>query len=46
MSYSISLPTSPPAAALDGTDALGFVIDRAREAAAAGVDGIWLNQGA
>jgi F420-dependent oxidoreductase-like protein len=45
VSFGISLQTSPPAAALDGTDALRFVTDRAREAEAAGVDDIWLNQG-
>jgi F420-dependent oxidoreductase-like protein len=45
MSFGISLQTSPPAAALDGTDALAFVTDRALEAEAAGVDDIWLNQG-
>jgi F420-dependent oxidoreductase-like protein len=45
VSFGISLQTSPPAAALDGTDALRSVTDRAREAEAAGVDDIWLNQG-
>jgi F420-dependent oxidoreductase-like protein len=45
MTFGISLATSAPAAALDGTDALSFVIARAREAEAAGVDDIWLNQG-
>jgi F420-dependent oxidoreductase-like protein len=45
MSYGISLATSAPAAALGGGDALSFVTERAREAEAAGVDDIWLNQG-
>lgn len=45
MSYGISLQTSLPASALDGADALSFVTERAREAEAAGVDDIWLNQG-
>jgi F420-dependent oxidoreductase-like protein len=45
MSFGISLQTSPPASALNGTDALSFVTERAREAEAAGVDDIWLNQG-
>jgi len=45
MSFGISLATSAPAAALGGTDALSYVIARAREAEAAGVDDIWLNQG-
>jgi F420-dependent oxidoreductase-like protein len=45
MSYGISLLTSAPASALGGADALSFVIERAREAEAAGVDDIWLNQG-
>jgi hypothetical protein len=45
MSFGISLQTSAPATALGGTDALTFVIERAREAEAAGVDDIWLNQG-
>ncbi|MGA2828940.1 MAG: TIGR03564 family F420-dependent LLM class oxidoreductase [Streptosporangiaceae bacterium] len=45
MSFGISLQASPPAAALDGTDALRLVTDRAREAEATGVDDIWLNQG-
>ena len=45
MSFGISLQTSPPAAALDGSDPLRFVTERAREAEAAGVDDIWLNQG-
>jgi alkanesulfonate monooxygenase SsuD/methylene tetrahydromethanopterin reductase-like flavin-dependent oxidoreductase (luciferase family) len=33
-----------PAAALGGTDAVRLVTGRAREAEAAGVDDIWLNQ--
>jgi len=45
MSFGISLQTSAPDPALDGTDALSFAIERAREAEAAGVDDIWLNQG-
>ncbi len=45
MSFGISLLTSAPASALDGADALSFVIERACEAEAAGVDDIWLNQG-
>jgi F420-dependent oxidoreductase-like protein len=45
MSFGISLQTSAPAPALGGVDALSFAIDRAREAEAAGVDDIWLNQG-
>jgi F420-dependent oxidoreductase-like protein len=45
MSFGISLQTSPPTSALGGADALSFVIERAREAQAAGVDDIWLNQG-
>ncbi len=45
MSFGISLLTSAPASALGGADALSFVIARAAEAEAAGVDDIWLNQG-
>ncbi len=45
MSLGISLSTSAPASALGGADALSFAIERAREAEAAGVDDIWLNQG-
>ncbi len=45
MSFGISLSTSAPASALGGADALSFAIERAREAEAAGVDDIWLNQG-
>jgi len=45
VSYGISLQTSPSAVVLGGSDALSFVRDRAREAEAAGVDDIWLNQG-
>jgi F420-dependent oxidoreductase-like protein len=45
MSFGISLQTSPAASALGGADALSFVTARAREAEAAGVDDIWLNQG-
>jgi F420-dependent oxidoreductase-like protein len=45
MSFGISLQTSPPVSALGGADPLSFVTDRAREADAAGVDDIWLNQG-
>jgi F420-dependent oxidoreductase-like protein len=45
MTFGISLATSAPAAARGGTDALSFVVERAREAEAAGVDDIWLNQG-
>jgi F420-dependent oxidoreductase-like protein len=45
MSFGISLQTSPSLEALGDSDALSFVIDRAREAEAAGVDDIWLNQG-
>jgi F420-dependent oxidoreductase-like protein len=45
MSFGISLQTSPPLEALGGSDALSFVIERASEAEAAGVDDIWLNQG-
>jgi F420-dependent oxidoreductase-like protein len=45
MSFGISLQTSPAPSVLDGTDALSFVTARAREAEAAGVDDIWLNQG-
>ncbi len=45
MSFGISLATSPPESALKGTDAVSFVTERAREAEAAGVDDIWLNQG-
>jgi F420-dependent oxidoreductase-like protein len=45
MSYGISLATSPPPAALGGTDAITHAIERAREAEAAGVDDIWFNQG-
>jgi F420-dependent oxidoreductase-like protein len=45
MSFGISLQTSPPVSALGGADALTFVAERAREAEAAGVDDIWLNQG-
>jgi F420-dependent oxidoreductase-like protein len=45
MSFGISLQTSAPAPALGGADALSFAIERAREAEAAGVDDIWLNQG-
>jgi F420-dependent oxidoreductase-like protein len=45
MSFGISLQTSPPPSVLGGTDALSFVTERAREAEAAGVDDIWLNQG-
>jgi F420-dependent oxidoreductase-like protein len=45
MSFGISLQTSPPVSALGPTDALSFVIERANEAEAAGVDDIWLNQG-
>ncbi len=45
MSFGISLLTSAPASALGGADALSFAVERAREAEAAGVDDIWLNQG-
>jgi alkanesulfonate monooxygenase SsuD/methylene tetrahydromethanopterin reductase-like flavin-dependent oxidoreductase (luciferase family) len=45
MSFGISLQTSPPVSVLGGADALTFVAARAREAEAAGVDDIWLNQG-
>src|ERR1700678_1195037 len=45
MSFGISLSTSPSASALGDADALSYVIERAREAEAAGVDDIWLNQG-
>jgi F420-dependent oxidoreductase-like protein len=45
MSFGVSLQTSPPASALGGADTLSFVTERAREAEAAGVDDIWLNQG-
>jgi len=46
MSFGISLQSSPAASSLGGAgDALSFVIERAREAEAAGVDDIWLNQG-
>jgi len=45
MSFGISLSTSAPASALGGADALSFATERAREAEAAGVDDIWLNQG-
>jgi F420-dependent oxidoreductase-like protein len=45
MSFGISLQTSPPLAELGDGDALSFVVGRAREAEAAGVDDIWLNQG-
>jgi alkanesulfonate monooxygenase SsuD/methylene tetrahydromethanopterin reductase-like flavin-dependent oxidoreductase (luciferase family) len=44
VSFGISLQTSPSASALDGADALSFVIERAHEAEA-GMDDIWLNQG-
>ena len=46
MSFGISLQSSPEPSSLgrDG-DPLSFVIERAREAEAAGVDDIWLNQG-
>jgi alkanesulfonate monooxygenase SsuD/methylene tetrahydromethanopterin reductase-like flavin-dependent oxidoreductase (luciferase family) len=45
MSFGISLQTSPPLEELGDGDALSFVFERAREAEAAGVDDIWLNQG-
>jgi len=45
MSFGISLQTPASARALGGADALSFAIERAREAEAAGVDDIWLNQG-
>jgi alkanesulfonate monooxygenase SsuD/methylene tetrahydromethanopterin reductase-like flavin-dependent oxidoreductase (luciferase family) len=45
MSFGISLQTSPSLAGLGDGDALSFVVGRAREAEAAGVDDIWLNQG-
>ena len=45
MSFGISLSTSPSASAVGNADALSYVIERAREAEAAGVDDIWLNQG-
>jgi alkanesulfonate monooxygenase SsuD/methylene tetrahydromethanopterin reductase-like flavin-dependent oxidoreductase (luciferase family) len=45
MSFGISLQTSPSLEALGDSDALSFVVERAREAEAAGVDDIWLNQG-
>jgi F420-dependent oxidoreductase-like protein len=45
MTFGISLQTSPSASVLGGADALSFVTERAREAEAAGVDDIWLNQG-
>ncbi|HEY1819536.1 MAG TPA: LLM class flavin-dependent oxidoreductase [Trebonia sp.] len=45
MSFGISLQTSTSASALGGADALSFVMERALEAEAAGVDDIWLNQG-
>jgi F420-dependent oxidoreductase-like protein len=45
MSFGISLQTSAPTLVLGGADALSFAIERAREAEAAGVDDIWLNQG-
>ena len=45
MTFGISLSTSPSVSALGDADALSYVIDRAREAEAAGVDDIWLNQG-
>jgi alkanesulfonate monooxygenase SsuD/methylene tetrahydromethanopterin reductase-like flavin-dependent oxidoreductase (luciferase family) len=45
MSFGISLSTSPSAAALGDADALSHVTERAREAEAAGVDDVWLNQG-
>jgi F420-dependent oxidoreductase-like protein len=45
MTFGISLSTSPSASALGDADALGYVTERAREAEAAGVDDIWLNQG-
>jgi F420-dependent oxidoreductase-like protein len=45
MSFGISLSTSPPVAALGAADALQYVTERSREAEAAGVDDIWLNQG-
>lgn len=45
MSFGISLQTSPPSSALGGADALSYVTERVREAEAAGVDDIRLNQG-
>jgi alkanesulfonate monooxygenase SsuD/methylene tetrahydromethanopterin reductase-like flavin-dependent oxidoreductase (luciferase family) len=45
MTFGISLQSSPPDSALGAADPLSYVTERAREAEAAGVDDIWLNQG-